>query len=496
VVTSVSDDNNEQNDSVVNSVVLSAMPSLRVNDRSLNAETELRRLFGNATVDEAIAERTASRMHPNDPRLRSQRPSLASVRSRIYCMVTVRAEWPKVDAHISMKLLKTQGDVSFFKLKWHRAYRKLQRLYFECVNSGDPNAVHAVLREEPFHMDSLLQLANLSVRASDMPNAADYCERVLYTFEAVRHESWTFDGNVPPALFARGESPVHHAIFRYIHLLGRRGCQRTAFEYCKLLLTMDPSDPLAILALMDYFALRSKQFAALDRTANDVTLVHHQLDLLVNWSYSQALAAFRRRQANDSVRDGPDADTLLQRALQTFPHAIVELLSRNGKAPDGALQHPHFALDTTHLPSLQHLVKLYAERNHDLWRGADILKWVLANAAVVLAQSQDDPATVRAREAIVDEHYDGDCNRFAHLTLTDFSDHIDQLPEDVAAQLRNGARMYANFRAVGPRRVRIDPRMTAIGLFLRTLLMPWLPTPNAPAVDSDDESSSDDDDNA
>jgi hypothetical protein len=95
VVTSVSDDNNEQNDSVVNSVVLSAMPSLRVNDRSLNAETELRRLFGNATVDEAIAERTASRMHPNDPRLRSQRPSLASVRSRIYCMVTVRAEWPK-----------------------------------------------------------------------------------------------------------------------------------------------------------------------------------------------------------------------------------------------------------------------------------------------------------------------------------------------------------------------------------------------------------------
>jgi hypothetical protein len=94
----------------------------------------------------------------------------------------------------------------------------------------------------------------------------------------------------------------------------------------------------------------------------------------------------------------------------------------------------------------------------------------------------------------VDEHYDGDCNRFAHLTLTDFSDHIDQLPEDVAAQLRNGARMYANFRAVGPRRVRIDPRMTAIGLFLRTLLMPWLPTPNAPAVDSDDESSSDDGD--
>jgi hypothetical protein len=468
--------------------------SLHVNDRSLNAETELRRMFGSATIDEAIAERTATRLHPSDPR--SQRPSLASLRARIYCTVTVRAEWPKVDLPMTMKLLKTANGVPFFRLKWKRAYRKLQRLYFECVNSGDPNAVHAVLREQPFHMDSLLQLANLSVRASDMPNAADYCERVLYAFEAVRHASWSFDGTCR-LLYAHEENrPVHHAVFRYIHLLGRRGCQRTAFEYCKLLLSFDPSDPLAILALADYFAIRSKQFSALDRVFNDAALAHHQLDLLVNWSYTAALAAFRRRAATTTTTTGatgPDPDVLLQRALLTFPHAIVELLSRNGKAPDGVLQHPFFALDTTHLPSLQHLVKLFAERNHDLWRGADIVKWVLANAAVVLEQSQSNPDSVRARESVVDEHYEGDYNHFSHLSLTDFSDHIDQLPEDVAAQLRNGARMYANFRAVGPRRVRVDPRMTAIGLFLRTLFMPWLPTPNAPAVDSDDESSSDDD---
>ncbi len=469
--------------------------SLRVSERLLNGENELRRLFGNATVDEANAER-ARHVHPLDQQRVQQmqrrgqaphaRPSLAALRARAYVLVTVREAWPRVDLAMSMKLLRRDRDtgVKHFALTHRSAYKKLQRQYErECVSSGDPNAVFAVLKTEPFHMASLMQLANLSVRASDMPSASDYCERLLYAFESVKHREFVFNGTARLPFAVEAYRVVHHCMFRYVQLLGRRGALRAAFEFCKLLLSLDPSDPLAILAVIDHYALRSKQFAALDRIFNDAALAEHRLDCLVNMQFSTALAAFRRRGSDDA----PDADALLQRALLRFPHAIVELLSRNGKPADAeqVLQQPLFALDTTHLPSLQHLVKLFAERNHDLWRGAEVLKWILHNAAVVAALAESE--AVKHEEALVDAEYDGGSNSFAHLRLDDFTDHIEQLPEDVAAQLRHGAPMFQNFRAEAAPRVRIDPRMGLVRLFLQTLLMCWRPLPNARAHDDDDD---------
>ena len=46
------------------------------------------------------------------------------------------------------------------------------------------------------------------------------------------------------------------AIFRHIHYIGARACHRTALEFCKLALSLDPlEDPLGILLMMDFYAL-------------------------------------------------------------------------------------------------------------------------------------------------------------------------------------------------------------------------------------------------
>ena len=44
---------------------------------------------------------------------------------------------------------------------------------------------------------------------------------------------------------------------------------RTALEYCKLLLTLDPSDPFAVHLVVDYFALRAKEFPYVLRFARE-----------------------------------------------------------------------------------------------------------------------------------------------------------------------------------------------------------------------------------
>jgi hypothetical protein len=87
------------------------------------------------------------------------------------------------------------------------------------------------------------------------------------------------------------------ALFNYALMLGTRGCSRyssiasrdvhsashghvlttdpsyalyrTALEYCKLLLTLDPSDPFAVHLVVDYFALRTKEYSYVLRFAKE-----------------------------------------------------------------------------------------------------------------------------------------------------------------------------------------------------------------------------------
>jgi hypothetical protein len=53
-------------------------------------------------------------------------------------------------------------------------------------------------------------------------------------------------------------------IVKYIDILGRKGCNRTALEFCKLLLSLDPvNDPFGVLLRFDYYAIRGKEYSLL-----------------------------------------------------------------------------------------------------------------------------------------------------------------------------------------------------------------------------------------
>jgi len=70
------------------------------------------------------------------------------------------------------------------------------------------------------------------------------------------------------ALAARSLTPrrrlFHEALFRHIDSLSRRGCHRTALEFCKLLLSLEPDvDPMCVMLCIDYHALKSGESAFL-----------------------------------------------------------------------------------------------------------------------------------------------------------------------------------------------------------------------------------------
>ncbi len=71
--------------------------------------------------------------------------------------------------------------------------------------------------------------------------------------------------------------------------LSRRGLHTTALEFAKLLLALDPEDPLGALCCVDYFALRAQQFRFLHRLADEFD-GDGSLRLLPNFAFSLALA--------------------------------------------------------------------------------------------------------------------------------------------------------------------------------------------------------------
>lgn len=63
---------------------------------------------------------------------------------------------------------------------------------------------------------------------------------------------------------------LYVSIFKHLSFVGSRACSRTALEFCKLLLSLDPEgDPLATVLAVDFYALRSHEYAWFIRLARE-----------------------------------------------------------------------------------------------------------------------------------------------------------------------------------------------------------------------------------
>ena len=77
--------------------------------------------------------------------------------------------------------------------------------------------------------------------------------------------------------------------------MGRKGCNRTALEFCKLFLCLDPqADPYGILLRIDYYAIRAKEasyhLAFLERYLQEVFGDEASLLVFPNLLLTAALA--------------------------------------------------------------------------------------------------------------------------------------------------------------------------------------------------------------
>ncbi|KER32394.1 hypothetical protein T265_01616 [Opisthorchis viverrini] len=176
------------------------------------------------------------------------------------------------------------------------------------------------------------------------------------------------------------------ALFRYVLYIGMRGCYRSALDYCKILLSLDvEDDPLAVLLMVDHYALLSGQYEWLISLYEWLN-PSRNLYLLPNFALSVALSAKFLRDSRIQPSGIRDADLLIQDALILFPGFVTRLLKHasigNVTNLDRSIL---FGGEVQREPeSLGRLLDLYVARTRHLWTSPDVQTWLESNVETVL----------------------------------------------------------------------------------------------------------------
>lgn len=208
-----------------------------------------------------------------------------------------------------------------------------------------------------YHIDSLIQLSDISRIHDDTQMATDLIERALFAFQNSFHSSFKFTSNLNATnaqIYKIDYNRVENrgffiCLFKQILFLGGRACYRTSLELCKLLLSLDiQGDPLGVILLIDFYAIRSSQYEYLIEFYETFSDLKH-LNLMPNMLMSYALAhhyLYNKTNNKDNLEKGNKA---LTEALLRFPGVLMSMLDKLSVIPEKQVESHRFFAKTSHL---------------------------------------------------------------------------------------------------------------------------------------------------
>lgn len=253
--------------------------------------------------------------------------------------------------------------------------------------------------------------------------AAELIEHALYAYEYAFHSMFSVTSGNCRLDYRREENRGFFIVlFKHAQFLAARACPRTALELSKLILSLDPeNDPLAIILLIDFYALRSKQFDFLIQLYREWN-ASRNLSLLPNMAYSYALALYQANRMDES-------DEAIQYALSMFPGVLKLLLDELSIQADSRVaSHKYFgpgSFSSSPL-ALQQLMQLYIVRSKIVWSGDnEILMWLERNVHVVLDRVDKKDETINDCIAKRSSRYPHPPrNILRHVILSEFKEKV------------------------------------------------------------------------
>lgn len=321
---------------------------------------------------------------------------------------------------------KTISDknIVYFAIEHSLSYRQLQQKFLTAVESMDSDNIIQIINHQPYHVDSLIQLSELCKMSEDHAMAAELIEHSILSLESSFHPMFSLTtGNCRLDYKRQENRALYVVLFKHAQYLENRACSRTALEIAKLILTLEPeNDPLAMILIIDFFALRSKQYDWLVQLYNEWEKKNN-LSQLPNMAYSYALALFYVSKNNIEV-----ADKALQYALLMFPGVLRLLLDELAIQVDSRVSSHHYFSSTyyaKHPLALQQLIALYVCRAKLLWKDNEILPWLEKNVNIVMDRIDANDEIVADYTAKRNQRYIKPPKAILrHIVLSDFKEKV------------------------------------------------------------------------
>ncbi len=377
---------------------------LAIDEKNLNPVNEMKSLFGSIAL-----ETQESRGNPRQQRRRDQNlqggVDLATALTGRYCVgsrgkelgtlahrrnifVQGKEEWPlATSGGLSMQHVpdaeSNPKKISFekkYNIMHNKQYQETQLHFRLAVESMDPQRMIGVLSMYPYHIATLLQVSEIAKHQGDHAVSGDLIERALFSFGKSVHSSFPASlrtGTARISFDKPANRELYLAIWRYIKNLEMRGTWRSAFEWAKLLLQLNPiTDPYGVTLMIDQFALRGRQHAQLIEICSD-DAYGQAWDFLANIQISLSLANLRAGKPRDARRQ-------LAVAMHKYPYILSALASALDISP---LPKTLWAKLPSNDAEKLH-TELYVTRAKDLWNTPETIS-LLAEVAETLSHYSD-----------------------------------------------------------------------------------------------------------
>ncbi|KDQ27547.1 hypothetical protein PLEOSDRAFT_1056068 [Pleurotus ostreatus PC15] len=379
---------------------------LAVSTAHLDAEGEMRKFFGAKVVQ-------ASKSSSSSSSSGARRAAAASAAARSVLTRPQATWWPaKLREGLSIRALTDEEWAArverhqwrdgpqerWWKVEYSKKYKSVTLAFMQTVLSGDPEGFWSLLRHLPWHADTLLQLAEVYRHREEYAQAVDFVDRALFTYERSFVGAFSFTNGMNRLDFDYVENrPFFLAVHRQVIDLQRRGCVRTAFEFARLLLSLDPwEDPHGAFFHLDFLALKAGMGSwllemydlhALNNSSSSKEKTQQQNGrlnptVLPGWLYARALALrYDEDSRKDKMHEGSTA--ALRLAVTSFPSVVPLLADKIDAAiPDSVRAHVDFRIQTegsslTPEDAVLHLLShAYVQRSAPLWKAdAALARW-------------------------------------------------------------------------------------------------------------------------
>lgn len=394
-------------------LVSSRLHLLRLDTRKFNPEAELKRIFGKSVLKEERSKEAVSGKARHISNLQRSRlvPSHNLEAFRYTGRNFPRMELDDLvnDLHNSdgSELQKDSNSVTdnpFFRYIHDPPYQRVHANFFNAIHEGVSELIVHNFSLNPTHVETLVKLSDMMALSGNHKDASYLIERALLVLERGFNPKFSSSLGRCRLTYRRPENrTLFITVYKHINCLNRRGLRRTALEFTKFLLSLDPDgDPLFSALLVDYFCLRSEEYDYLI----EFTSKWQSLNKLPNFNFSPALAYYMKSRSlklgkATSESNLKMADELLQISLLRYPNFIVQLLDACSAEPAGVKKCDYFNYTIfgsryrTVPESVELLVSLYVQRTCPLWKVKHVMEWLERNVAIMVGKFE--------RSELVDE---------------------------------------------------------------------------------------------